>query len=468
MKLIGRTILYTDYEVVDETNLLDVLDKISSDHKTNSEQIDYLFRYYKGDQPILNRVKEIRPEVNNLIVENRANEIVSFKTGYLMGEPVQYVARKSDEGIAEQIMRLNEFVFAEDKARQDKELADWMHICGTSYRCALPDVVGEEDEAPFEIEALDPRNTFVVYYNGFGRKPVLGGTYIVTDDGKEVYSVFTKDMKYVVIDEAIVEAIPHLYNGIPIIEYPLNTERLGVFEPVITILDAINLVESDRANAIEQFVQSLLVLKNCDLEEEEFRSLKDLGGLKLPDTGDAYYLSQELNQSETQTLVDHMYQTVLSICGMPNRNNGTSGGDTGTAIIYRDGYALAEGRAKNAELMFKSSEKEFLKLILNICNQTKEGFNLKLSDIEIRFTRRNYENILEKSQVLTTMLANEKIHPRLAFEHSGMFVDSELAYSESKAYEEENAAKAEASLNAIREATINKQKEQIVEEEGAE
>jgi hypothetical protein len=67
------------------------------------------------------------------------------------------------------------------------------------------------------------------------------------------------------------------------------------------------------------------------------------------------------------------------------------------------------------------------------------GFNLDLKDVDVRFTRGNYENITQKAQVLTTMLNNEKIHPQLAFTHSGMFVDPELAYSMSKKYVEENA-----------------------------
>ncbi len=62
------------------------------------------------------------------------------------------------------------------------------------------------------------------------------------------------------------------------------------------------------------------------------------------------------------------------------------------------------------------------------------GTTLKLSDIEIKFTRRNYDNIGTKSTVLTTMLGNEKIHPQLAFTHSGMFTDPEGAYQMSNEY----------------------------------
>ena len=131
-----------------------------------------------------------------------------------------------------------------------------------------------------------------------------------------------------------------------------------------------------------------------------------------------------------------MYQTVLTICGMPNRNGGTSTSDTGSAVIMRDGWSAAEARAKDSELMFKKSERIFLKLILNIC-KTLKGMDLKVCNIEIRFTRRNYENILQKAQVLDLMLKNSKIHPRLAFEHCGLFVDSDLAYTLSAEYEEE-------------------------------
>jgi hypothetical protein len=69
------------------------------------------------------------------------------------------------------------------------------------------------------------------------------------------------------------------------------------------------------------------------------------------------------------------------------------------------------------------------------------GTGLKLSDIDIHFTRRNYENIASKSQVLVAMLNNPKIHPELAFQHCGMFADPESAYLQSKAYYDEQMEK---------------------------
>ena len=432
----GREVIYTDVAEIDSKNVLEALDRALLVHSRNRTDIQYLYDYYKGKQPILERTKDVRPEINNKLVENRANEIVSFKVGYLMGEPIQYVCRGGSDEYSDAINRLNEFMFAEDKAAKDKELADWFTVCGTSYRMVLPDPTEEEDEAPFEIYTLDPRNAFVVYYSGLGNKRVMGVKYVTRQDGSTVYSVYTDKQYFEIKDGRVEKTEPHSLGCVPIIEYPANTARLGAFEIVLPLLDAINEVGSNRLDGVEQFVQSFLLLKGVDAEAEDFKALKAEGGLKIPIEGDAKYLVQELNQTQTQTLVDYLYQTVLTICGMPNRNGGSSTSDTGSAVIMRDGWSAAEARAKDTELMFKMSEKEFLRLAVSMTN-TLRDMSLKLSAVEIRFTRRNYENIQEKAQVLITLLSSGKVHPRLAFEHSGLFVDPELAYTESKAYEQE-------------------------------
>lgn len=448
--LFGRRVIYTDVTEVTMGNVIDVLQKALFIHLQNQADIDYLYRYYRGDQPILSREKDVRPEINNKIVENRANEIVSFKVGYLMGEPVQYVSRGDDEGIAKNVMRLNDYVLSEDKPAKDKELADWFHICGTSYRMILPDDMADvdEDEAPFEIFTLDPRYCFVVYSTALGNPPLMGVKYILKDDGTLVFSCYTQDHYYEVNNTwAILHSEPQ-YLGIPIIEYPANKARLGAFEIVIPLLDAINTVESNRLDGVEQFVQALMLFHNVDISSEDFGSLKEMGAIKFKDIdaqtkAEIQYLTSEMNQAQTQTLVDSMYNTVLTICGMPNRNGGSSTSDTGSAVIMRDGWSAAEARAKDSELMFQRSEKEFLKLLLRICRDLGD-LTLKLSGLEIRFTRRNYENITEKANVLTMMLSNPKIAPVLAFTHSGLFSDPQLAYKMSMEYMEEQERKQEA------------------------
>ena len=446
MGFYGRTVIYSDLSHIDESNVVDALYKALPAFQTNRTQIEWLYNYFKGNQPILNRVKEVRSEINNKVVENHANEIVTFKTGYLIGEPIQYVNYGRTE-VSEDLNLLNRYMNAEHKPTRDAELANWFHICGTSYRMALPDGNTDNDEAPFEIFTLDPRETFVVYSNSIGYRALMG-VYVTMIRNVPHYHVYTDHAKYEIVNRDIIDRRDHILGMIPIIEYPLNKERIGAFEIVIPMLDAINTTASNRLDGIEQFVQALFVLKGVEIEDEDFQRVKKLGGIKIPKEGDIDYLVQELNQMETQTLVDYMYQTVLVIVGMPNRNGGSSTSDTGAATIMRDGWQSAEARAKLTETTFDESEMRFLRLILNIVN-TYRDMDLKLSSIEIKFTRRNYQNLLEKVQALTMILGNDKIHPKLGFELCGAFTDPEYAYKISAEYYEEQQRKELAELNEI-------------------
>lgn len=433
--LFGREVIISDAEEITRDNLIYELTQALNIHSGNASDIDYLYQYYKGNQPILYRKKTVRPEIINNIVENRANEIVSFKTGYLMGEPVQYVGRA--EGIGEKISRLNGYVFAEDMASKNKELADWMHICGLGYKIILPDN-GERDDSPFEVFIGDPRTTFVVYRSDLKKTPLFACSFVNRKSGTPRYSVYTKTRYYEVQDDHIWVDRPNWLGEIPIIEYPANTARLGAFEIVIPLLDAINNVDSNALDDIEQTVQALLLFHNVNIDSDEYNKLREQGALKFSDAdptmpGEVKYIVANLGVNETKVEADHLYDTVLTICGMPNRNGGTSTSDTGAAVIMRDGWSSAEARAKDTELMFKRSEKEALKLMLKII-RTVDELDLKLADVDIRFTRRNYENIKEKAEVLTMMLNNPQIAPKLAFTHSGMFSDPEVAYKMSEEY----------------------------------
>ena len=449
--LFGRTVITNDEVEITDNNVIDILEKAMGNHTKNRTDIQYLWDYYCGKQSILYREKKVRPEICNRIVENRANEIVSFKVGYLCGEPIQYIGRNGSDSVSKAISELNEMMFSENKASQDKRIAEWQAICGTAYRLVLPDIRKGEDDAPFELYTLDPRDTFVVYSNEVSGRPILGVKYCVNSDNDRICSVYSERHYWKVKNSVIVESTDNKLGMIPIIEYPANNARLGAFEIVLPLLDAINNVASNRMDGVEQFIQAFVKFVNCDITSEDFEKLKDLGAIKVKSmegaNADVDIVTNELNQMQTQTLVDYLHQTVLTICGMPSMSDGgTSDSSNNGAVILKNGWQGAETRAKDSELMFKEAEQKALKIILCIIRNTRglseDLYALRLKDISMQFTRRNYENIQSKSQVLVSMLQQDKIHPRLAFESSGLFVDPERAYSVSKEYAEEQERKA--------------------------
>lgn len=447
--MFGRRKIYANVLAVTSANVVQVIKDAMEVHSLNRDEIDYLWKYYKGNQPILNRIKEVRPEINNKLVENRANEIVAFKTGYLCGEPIQYVSRTKDESVVDGVNTLNEFMALIDKPSCDQSLIEWQNICGTAYRGVLPESRYEKDSdyAPFCLYTFDPRNTFVVYSTEVDERPLLGVKYYVDNDTNVTHiTAYTESEWFLIEDDSLKDTKPHVLGEIPIIEYPANNAMLGAFEIVLPLLDAINDVESNRIDGVEQLIQAFIKFVNCDIDKDEYKKFIEMGAIKVKSEdgqqADVDVITSELDQVQTQTLKDDLYNAILTICGMPNRNGGSSTSDTGAAVILRDGWSASEARAKDSEHMIRRSENKSLRIVLTICRNLA-GLQLKLKDIVIKFTRRNYENIQSKSQVLVTMLGCEKIHPQLAFQSCGIFPDSESAYTKSMEYYETQEKKRE-------------------------
>lgn len=549
----GRRPVRTRFTEITPENIQDVLTEVLPIWTANSREASYLWRYYRGGQPILERVKEVRPEIMNTVVENHAQEIVAFKIGYQLAEPLQYTcrmqcepievgkndkpkgkvpaafasqnpflqqddqetseddhqepqdeeqdveeqqdpqdntdkpdveqqdseetddeaedgsnpfasskpapfARNEQEQLSEeedadaeyertlsQVNELNTLMFAEDKASVDRDLFEWMCVAGQGFRFIEADTEEDVEDggAPFEIYTLDSRSTFVVESNEYHHRPLMGVWVGQDEDRNQVFNVYTKDTYYRIVNGVVQEQAAHTLGHIPIIEYRLNNARMGVFEPVLSLLDAINNLESNRLDDIEQNVQALLKFINCDVEANDIVEMLKLGAVKVKSTdpqqkSDIDVISTQLDQNGTQTVKDDLYQAVVNICGMPLRG-GSGTADTGAAVLLRDGWTLAESHAKSYELQFKRAEREFLRVVLAICEQSADcDISLKLRDIELSFNRRNYENILVKAQVLTTMLQTNKVHPQLAFQACGLFTDPDAAYKQSQAWVDRN------------------------------
>lgn len=446
----GRRVVYTNKKRITKDNIIEVVGNALTVHMQNAREIQYLYDYYRGRQDIRLKEKVVRPEINNKVMVNRANEIVTFKTAYLLGEPLQYVSAGGDDNVSEQVNRLNEFMRAENKDSKDKEIADWMHICGVAVRMVLQDEEGEEEGSPVSIYTLDPRDAFVIYHSGVGHKRIAGVLRQWDEDNKPYFCVYTRDRYYEIKGDKVTLNEARTVPYIPIIEYVNNEARMGAFEVVLPLLNAINTVESNRVDSVQDFVNAFDVFQNCEVTDGQYGELASGGkAVSIHSTNGleakVYRIASELNQTNTQTLVDDMYDTALTICGMPNRNGGSSTSDTGTAVIYRDGFAEAESRAKDSEKTWIRSERDFLRVVLFIC-RNRADLNLQLSDIKPEFTRKNLSNVQSKVQVLCEMLNNSKIHPKLAFQYSGVFSDSEEAYRISQSYYDEQQAELARSL----------------------
>lgn len=436
----GRQVIYTNAENIDNTNIVKEVGKAYSIHLKNRTEIDYLERYYKGDQPILYRKKKVRPEINNKVVENHALEIVEHKAAENFGEPVQYVLKGTDETTKEaksiELNDLNDYNEMEAKDEIDIQMARDRSICGTSYKFHYNRKNPTDDEAPYGIDREDPKETFVVYSSGIGHKAMFSCQIRKDKDNQQYFFCYTDKMWYKVQNGKMAESGRNGIKKIPVVEYPNNFYRLSDIEIVITVLDAINKMQSDRMNGIEQFIQSFVKFLNCEMSGDEWEKLREEGALTVKSNGngakaDVEIMSDELDQQQSQIAKDDLYENMLIVEGMPDRQE-NSGGDTGQAVVMRNGFYFSEKRAEISEPPYKKAERESIKIVLNIL-RIKGMTSLTLKDIEIKITRSKMDNMSVKAQVFQ-MLVQGGIDPKVAIKVCSLFSDPEEVYLQSKPY----------------------------------
>ena len=429
----GREVIYTNELKITPANIVKELSKAISTHRQNAEEIDYLYNYYLGNQPVLYRTKQVRPEINNKVVQNTAYFIVETKTADIASEPIQYVLRGTDERKSQEIADLNTIMENEDKAYSDICLARWRSICGTSYRFIANDDGRSSllDETDFRIEVLDPRLTFVVYYTN--NLPAFSIQLTKDEKNKNLYFAYTNEYWFKISGNKIVEKGVNGFQAIPVIEYPNNENRISDIEITISLSDAINEMASDRQDGIAQFVQSFIKFINCEMDADKFAELRQSGAFIVKSNNgenkaDVDIMSSELNQSESQVAIDDLFQKLLVIQGIANRE-GNTGGDTMGAVNLRNGYIDSEKRAELSEPSFKKAEKNFLRIVLYMLFVKKQT-TLKISDIEIKISRSKMDNMLTKAETLK-MLLESGIYYERAIKSVGFFADPEQVAIES-------------------------------------
>lgn len=455
MELFGRKQIFCDKTNIDKTNILEVLGEAYAIHEQNREEMLYLFEYVKGRQPILDRQKQIRPEINEKIVDNMASEILEFKLGYEFGSSISYVqrARKdiknrnalfsffkklftSDESKKEdlRVSAINEMMVEECKAAKDLQLAKDVKTCGVGYRLILPKKI-KTGVSVFDLLVLNPMNTFVIYSNDAYREPILGVSYFPHRDGSVTFGCYTKT-SYFKIEMGITKGFEDWFEEkhntvgmVPIIEYINDYDRMGCFERVIPLMDALNTIDSDRVNDIAQHVQNILWGDNVALDTEQYKKLRDDGMILTKSeqgrTATLKYLESVLNQSENQTLVDYVKQQILDITNTPSRSE-LSGGSTGSATNMSTGWMAAETDAKEKEQIWSASERRETAIILKIIKDSNEVdtdiAELNLSDIEIKFSRSRTYDLATKCNSLSALI-RIGIDPLRAIEVVGLFTD---------------------------------------------
>ena len=458
METHGRTVIYANYTEEEllkgsikeiDAKVLDILSNSIDIHETNKGETQYLQNYLYGVQDIRNKIKLTRTDINNKSVENWAWAFQDWKKAFLLGKPIQYAPL--NDVANNEISLLNKYNTYEDKDQLDQEIYEDIFTCGRGFRYVNSSPITEDDEAPFEILNYDVLNTEVVYSSAESHEQLLAFVEIskkyITQGvdpktGKKIninnyyseYNVYTRNTKYLIDNKLgtlrIIEKTPIVQNCHLITEYYFNRKRMGMLEIAKDIFDDINDVENMDKDDIESFVNAIMVFNNAEITKEGMEAIKEYGAVSIKST-DQKKASVELLQSRLKSLDTQIYylrklSALHSILSVPQaqQSGEISNAETGKAVLTGQGFTSASVRVGNEEKAFKKCDRNSLKVILRICRNASDSNikDLKVSDIDIKFSRDLSNNLLVKTQALIN-LATAKIPPQIANAVVGLFSD---------------------------------------------
>jgi len=468
----GRKTIYANYTEAQllegtqeerDNKVIDILSNSVDIHKFNKSETIYLQNYLYGDQDIKNKVKLTRKDINHKSVENWAWAFQDWKKAFLLGKPIQYAPLNNIANT--EIATLNKYVIYEDKDQLDLEMYEDIFTVGRGFRYVNASPITEDDESPIEILNFDVKNTEVVYSSSESHEQLLAYTeiskkYIVQEvdpiTGEKVrnpkyyseYNVYTRDMKYLINDKngnyEITERTKILHKSHLINEYYFNRYRMGLLEIAKDIFDDLNNVENLDLDDIESFVNSIMVFTNAEITKEGMDAIQEYGAVSIKST-DQKKASVELLQSRLKSLDTQIYylrklSALHSILSVPEAtSNGTlNNAETGKGFLTGQGFTTASVRVENEEKAFKKADRNSLKVILKICKSINNSGikNLKVSDIDIKFSRDLSDNLLVKTQALLN-LTSANIPPEIRNAVINLFSDPVAVTKMQEAYEKE-------------------------------
>jgi SPP1 family phage portal protein len=366
---------------------------------------DTLERYYEGEHPICSREKR-SVLANNKLVCNHAKYISDTCVGYFAGNPVKY----SGEGIEP----LLELLRTADSDTQDIDLAQKASIFGTAYEFIYTD----EDGQP-RLYSPDPRQAFVIYDDTVQQKPVAGVYYYklhdsVTDrdTGYSVYLCTASMITHFVTDTGFTPKLPdenrpHGMNGVPLIEIYNNSTCGSDFEPVLSLIDAYNVLQSDRVNDKEQFVEAILLIKGSvlgddnDEKSESYKALRENGLLELDADSSAEWLTRQFDENSVEVLRKSLEQDIHKFANVPCMSDESFGGNaSGVAMRYK--LLGFEQITKIKERYFREGLKERLRLLCSWLDTTGKA-HVDSTGISIQFTRALPVNEVEQAQLVSEL-----------------------------------------------------------------
>ncbi|MDM8212794.1 phage portal protein [Enterococcus hirae] len=391
------TIMEFDKE---ETITEEVVMKFMRIHQMELPRYKYLMDMYKGQTEIFDLAKKDQYKPDNRLAVNFAKFITDTFTGYFNGIPV-----KKSHPIDEINAIISDFDNLNDAEDEESELAKMACVYGRSY-----ELLYQNENAETCMVYNSPENMFLVYDTTIEQKPLFAVRYGLDDKDKLVGELYTlgakRELSGSIAELKLGKETKNVYDDLPITEWFLNEERLGVFESVISMMNAFNKALSEKANDVDYFSDSYLKFIGAELEKEDLKTIRDnriinyFGGDS--DKLQVEFLDKPDSDAQTENLLNRLQKLIFQTSMVANISDETFGNSSGTSLAYK--LEAMSNLALAFQRKFQSSLNKRYKLFFSLRTNISESQSDEWKNIEYTFTRNQPKNLLEEAQTATQLM----------------------------------------------------------------
>ena len=347
---------------------------------------------YRTDYPIMHQPPKPAYKPDNRIAVNFAKYIVDTMNGYFIGHPIKITAEEGNEEIDNYVQLLDQY---NDQDDNNAELSKLCSIFGKAYEMYYVD-----EEGNIGITYVSPMESFMIYDDSVLERPRAFVRLYVDEDEVLHGSIsdettvrhFVQNGKLVWEDEKI-----HGFDGVPATEYRENEEAMGIFEPVLTMINAYNKAISEKANDVDYFADAYLKILGTQLDAEELKNIRsdriinfdgDINGVSVD------FLSKPNGDTTQENLIDRLERLIFQISMVANISDENFGTSSGIAMKYK--LQAMSNLAKTKERKFVSGMNRRYRLIFsNPVSGMKQDDWMKL---HFKFTQNVPANLLDEAQ----------------------------------------------------------------------
>ena len=377
---------------------LPLLQELLDEHKKEVSRYKKLLDAYMSDHDILHRESKPKHKADNRIVVNFPKYIVDTMNGYFIGNPIKTVA--DEDSVAEYAEHLDQY---NDQDDNNAELSKLMSIFGKGYEMYFTD-----EEAELCITYLSPIEAFMVFDDSILERPLYFVRRYTDRDNNEWGSISDeRGVRHFKITGALAwtdeDWLPHYFPGVPATEFIENEERQGIFEPVLSMVNAYNKAISEKANDVDYFADAYLKILGVKLDEEDTAHIRDNRIINFEGEDAEKLIVEFMGKPESDTtqenLLERLERLIFQISMVANISDENFGAATGIALKYK--LQAMSNLEKTKERKFTSGMNRRYRLLFgHPASKVKKDAWLQL---HYRFTPNLPANLLEEAQIASQM-----------------------------------------------------------------